>query len=195
LCKNPYRCEEVMTFLSGKYRVILADPPWSYTNWKGKDSGAAKAHYPCMSVEEIAALPVGDLAEENAALLMWITFPKMTEGAHLPIFKAWGFRPVTTAFVWVKSYASGKPYCGLGFYTRSGAEPCILGIRGRSPRRDGATNVRQILEAPRSGRHSAKPSEQYDRIEALFPGPYAEIFARNRRAGWDGWGNEFPEEE
>jgi N6-adenosine-specific RNA methylase IME4 len=185
-----------MMFLStgGPYSVVLADPPWTYSNWKGKDNGAAKAQYECMTVPEIAALPVGDIVAPNAALLMWITFPKLAEGDHLPIFKAWGFRPVTTLFVWVKRYRNGNPYCGLGFYSRSGAEPCILGVRGKSPRRRPLDRgVRQVLEAP-VGRHSAKPEEQYPRIEALFEGPYVELFARQRRPGWDGWGRDYPEE-
>jgi site-specific DNA-methyltransferase (adenine-specific) len=171
-----------------KYKVILCDPPWTYTNWRGKDHGAAKAHYKCMKVHEIASLPVHDIGGENCALLMWITFPKLVEAAHVPIMQAWNFRPVTAAFMWRKRYASGKPYMGLGFYTRSAAEPCILGIRGSMPplRKD----VMQVIEAPRTQTHSTKPEEIYTRTEALFPGPYIELFARKKRSGWDAFGYE-----
>lgn len=172
-----------------EFRVILADPPWSYTNWRGKDNGAAKAHYRCLTVNEVAALPVQECVGENAALLMWVTGPVMAEGRHVPIIEAWGFRPVTMAFVWVKTNGKGQPCCGLGFYTRSGSEFCILGIRGSYPRRAEATKVMQVIQAPRR-RHSEKPEEQYTRIEALFEGPYLELFARRRRVGWESWGDQ-----
>jgi N6-adenosine-specific RNA methylase IME4 len=174
------------------YNVILADAPWRYQNWSAAKHGAAKSHYDCMSVDEIAALPVAETGADNCALFFWITFPKLVEGAHLPIFKAWNFRPVTTAFVWVKTNSVGKPYTGLGFYTRSGAEPCLLAIRGRLPRKPEATNVKQVLTAPRT-RHSEKPEEVYDRIEELYDGPYLELFARKRRPGWESHGNQLPE--
>ena len=173
-----------------KYRVILADPPWFYSNWAGKENGAAKAHYPCMGLGDIARLPVGRVAADDCALLLWITGPKLAEGAHTRLFDAWGFRPVTMAFVWNKTTAAGAPYCGLGFYVRSGAEFCLLGARGRVPRREGATKVLQVITAPRSGRHSEKPQETYERIEALWDGPYLELFARAPRKNWDSWGNE-----
>lgn len=172
------------------YKVILADPPWKYANWRGKDNGAAKAHYNCMKVDEIAALPVHKIGDKNCALFMWITLPKLVEAAHIPIMKAWGFRPVTVAFVWNKTNAKGEPYTGLGFYVRSGAEACLLGIRGKCPRRKEATKVMQVITAPRIYKHSAKPVEQYKRIEQLFDGPYLELFARHRQLGWHTWGAE-----
>lgn len=184
----------MMKWPTKKYSVILADPPWKYTNWKGKDSGAAKAHYSCMTVKDIAAMPVKNITADDCALFMWSTGPKIAEGAHLPIFESWGFRPVTTAFVWNKTTSKGAPYVGLGFYTRSGAEFCLLGIKGRMPRKKEATSVLQVLTAPRIYRHSAKPAEQYERIEALYDGPYFELFARERRPGWNGFGNDYPEE-
>jgi len=177
-----------------KYGVIYIDPPWAYSNWKGKENGAAKAHYNCLSTKEIADIPIGDFAADNCAMLMWVTGPKLAEGAHNILFDAWGFRPVTTAFVWVKTTSDGKPYCGLGFYTRSGAEFCLLGIKGRVSRNKDATKVMQVITEPRIYRHSEKPGVMYSQIEELFPGPYIEIFARNRRLGWDSWGNQLPEE-
>jgi N6-adenosine-specific RNA methylase IME4 len=99
---------------------------------------------------------------------------------------------VTQAFTWIKTYKSGRVVSGLGFYTRTCTEPVILGIRGSMPRAKGATNVSQLIQAPR-GRHSEKPPEIYEKIEELYPeGPYLELFARRRREGWDGWGNEYP---
>lgn len=173
-----------------EYRVILCDPPWRYQNWSATKHGAAKSHYPCMKTEEIARLPIAKIGAENCALLMWITLPKLVEGVHLPIMKAWNFRPVTCAFVWNKTDRNGGPYVGLGFYVRSGAEVCILGIRGKSPRKKGATCVLQVITAPRIYKHSRKPDEQYERIETLFEGPYLELFARKERPGWDCLGYE-----
>jgi len=177
-----------------RYRVIYTDPPWAYQNWSDAKNGAARAHYPCMKTEEIAALPVGDLAAPDSFLVMWTTGPKFAEGDHLQLMDAWGFKPVTTLFVWNKVNRKGEPYCGLGFYTRSATEFAVLGKRGHPKRREGATKVMQVITAPRIYRHSAKPLETYDRIEELFEGPYIEIFARNRREGWDSWGNELAEE-
>jgi N6-adenosine-specific RNA methylase IME4 len=172
------------------YKVILADAPWRYQNWSDKKHGAAKSHYSCMSVQDIAKLPVNKIGSKNCALFFWIPFPKLVEGAHLKIMDSWGFRPVTCVFVWNKINRAGKAYTGLGFYSRSGTEPCLLGIRGKMPRKKEATKVMQVITAPRIYRHSTKPVEQYDRIEQLFNGPYLELFARDRRNGWDCWGNE-----
>lgn len=175
--------------IDGGYRVILADPPWAYRQMRSPLNGAASAHYDCMSLADIAALPVKAAAAVNAALLLWTTSPVMAEGGHLPIMEAWGFRPVTIAFVWRKWSARGNPYTGLGFYTRSGAEYVVLGIRGQAPRRKEATKVMQVIDAP-VGRHSEKPESVQDAIEHLWGGPYLELFARRQRPGWVCWGNE-----
>jgi site-specific DNA-methyltransferase (adenine-specific) len=173
-----------------QYKTILADPPWLYQNWSEAKNGAAKHHYNCMRNGDIASLPIAQVGGDNCALLLWITLPKLVEAAHVPVMKAWNFRPVTCAFVWNKTNRKGEPYTGLGFYTRSGAEACILGIRGKYPRRPEATKVMQVITAPRIHRHSQKPEEQYQRIESLFEGPYIELFARNKRQGWHAWGAE-----
>jgi N6-adenosine-specific RNA methylase IME4 len=142
-----------------------------------------------MSDSEIASLPAGRLAADSCALLMWIPFPLLVEARHLAIFDAWGFRPVTVVFVWNKVFRNSNPYCGLGFYTRSGAEPCLLGIKGKIKRK--AKGIRQVVtEVVR--RHSQKPDVFYHHIENLFDGPYMELFARRRNRGWDCWGNQVP---
>lgn len=179
-----------MDFPAGnKYRVILADPPWTFQKRRGL-SGLAADKYPCMTDAELSALPVAGAAADDCALFMWVATPQLAEGRHVPILRAWGFRPVTIAFVWVKTWGNGRPYSGLGHYVRTGAEACILGIRGRMPRRPDATNVLQVITAPRTARHSEKPEAAHGRIEALYDGPYLELFARARRASWDAWGNE-----
>jgi N6-adenosine-specific RNA methylase IME4 len=101
-------------FPTGQYKTILADPPWKYQNWTDKKNGAARGHYKTMTLEDIAALPVGELGDPTGcALFLWATFPKIREA--LQVIEAWGFRYVTCAFVWRKVYRSGAPYCGLGF--------------------------------------------------------------------------------
>lgn len=173
----------------GPFDVILADPPWNYQNWSEKKNGAASSHYETMSVEQLESLPIGKIAAKDCALFMWTTWPKLIEDAPQKILRSWGFRLVTCAFVWVKTYRDGSPYCGLGFYTRSATEPCLLAVRGKPKRL--SQGVRQVIEAP-VGLHSAKPEEQYARIEALYAGPYVELFARGtpRSSTWTVWGHE-----
>lgn len=161
----------------GRYKVILADPPWSYRRVVGHS--IASDLYPTMRPSEIAALPVGDLAADNAALFLWATFPMLTEA--LDVMRAWRFQFRTAAFVWVKTARNGTPRIGLGSYTRANAEVCLLGIRGRMRRKK--ADVRQIIMAQPRG-HSRKPDEQYGRIARLFDGPYLECFARQVWPGW-----------
>jgi N6-adenosine-specific RNA methylase IME4 len=104
--------------------------------------------------------------------------------------EAWGFTYKTVAFVWVKTTKAGTPATGMGFWTRSNAEIVLLGTRGHPKRL--AKNVGQIILAPR-GEHSVKPEEVQDRIEALVPGPYLELFARRARPGWACHGDQLPQ--
>ena len=183
-----------------QYRVIYIDPPWAYANWSDKKNGAARAHYDCMSVADMCKLPIGDLADPvGCGLIMWITGPAFAEARQIPLLDAWGFKPVTTLFVWRKLTKNFKPLCGLGFHTRHGYEYAILARRGKFSRRKEATKVMQeidcvTVEKPVERPHSKKPIVVYDRIEELYEGPYVEIFARNRRVGWDSWGNQLPKE-
>lgn len=176
--------------------ALLVDPPWRFkSNSKAAPGRNAMGHYDCMSLEDIAALPVGDLAADNAALFLWITGPFLAIGAHVPIMKAWGFKPSGMGFVWVKLWPrssaqlftmSDIAMCG-GFTTRKNAEFCLIGKRGRSVRR--AADVSEIIIAPRR-EHSRKPDEAAARIERYCAGPYVELFARQSRPGWHTWGNQ-----
>ena len=165
----------------GTYRCILADPPWPFEarSSAGEDRAPAN-HYPTMTVADIAALPVEDLAAPDCLLLLWAQWNDL-QGA-LDVIDAWGFRPITGGFVWAKE---GAP--GLGYWTRQQTEPCLLASRGAPLRLD--AGVGQLITAPR-GRHSEKPAEQYARIERLVGGPYIELFARQARPGWAAWGDE-----
>lgn len=170
---------------AGGYSVVLADPPWSYVQG---GRGSTDAHYETMSLDAIKALPVGRLASKDAVLFLWGTWPQLPD--VLAVMSAWGFSFKTCAFVWVKHHeGSGKECVGGGFWTRANSEFCLIGVRGKHPKRIDAT-VRQLIQAPR-GKHSAKPAETRDRIFKLMGEiPAIELFARDRDERFDAWGND-----
>jgi len=165
--------------------LIYADPPWRYRNNKGQ--GVAENHYPTMDIEDIKALPVAELADKNCILFLWATFPMLREA--LSVVDAWGFTFKTVAFVWVKcNRKTSGLFWGLGYWTRSNAEICLLATKGRPERR--SRKVHQVLISPVE-EHSKKPDEIRRRIEMLTGDvPRMELFARQRPEGWDVWGNE-----
>jgi site-specific DNA-methyltransferase (adenine-specific) len=174
-------------FTDSKYQIIYADPPWRYADQKNNDPAMGGITYPTMSLEEICAMPVNQIAEKNTSLFMWATMPMLKEA--LQVISAWGFKYTTCAFTWVKLNPSGNGiYSGLGHWTNGNAELCLFAKRG-APKRV-AKNVKQIVMSPR-GRHSAKPPEVRDRIVELVGDlPRIELFARQKVEGWDYWGNE-----
>jgi N6-adenosine-specific RNA methylase IME4 len=168
-----------------QYPAILADSA------KGKGR-SAEAYYDTLSIEDIAGLSVGSLAADNSVLLLWVTKPILRRAFE--VIDAWGFEYKTVAFTWIKtlpgsSGGNGTLFgpdplrfaFGMGHWTRSNPEQCLLATRGK-PHRINA-DVAELIVAPR-GAHSVKPEEIYERIERLLAGPYLELFARNRRPGW-----------
>lgn len=169
-------------FPTGRYKTIYADPPWP-ENGGGKIKRGADRHYDLMSVKEIAALPIVSIAEDNAHLYLWATNNYLEQA--FTVMRMWGFRPVTV-ITW------GKDKFGLGQYFRGQTEHCIFGVRGSLPykiadgkRQQGTT----LILAPRTI-HSQKPNKMREMIEKVSYPPYIELFARERFAGWDSWGNE-----
>lgn len=186
----------------GKYGAILADPPWAFNLWwdgrsnktpSGVPSRATVPHYNVMREGELNALPVSDLAGDDCVLFLWICWPVLEWS--LRTIEAWGFTYKTCGFCWVKAHARQMemfqddidPHMTLGYWTRSNSEVCLLATRGK-PKRIGA-DIKQAIIAPRR-QHSRKPDGIHERIERLVAGPYCELFARQRRPGWDCWGNE-----
>ncbi|MDZ7894189.1 MAG: MT-A70 family methyltransferase [Sphingobium sp.] len=184
----------------GQYGCILADPPWAFQTYSGENMTphrCAEDHYRTMTLDQLKALPVGELAARDCALFMWIVGSHLAESIELAA--AWGFAFKTDAFYWVKQrlfdadqmdWITGdvaEPRMGFGYWTRKQVEPCWLFTRGKPVRI--SKGVRQVILEPRR-EHSRKPDDQYQRIEALVGGPRLELFARNRRAGWDSWGNQ-----
>jgi len=171
------------------YGVILADPPWKYEYWSPKYDGGRRAenYYPVMTHEDIARLPVGGLAADNAVLFMWGVWPRLFDCEF--VMNSWGFEYKTIAWIWIKANQTGFGFfTGMGFYTRSNTEPCLLAVKGSMPvaRHD----IQALIYSP-IREHSRKPDDQYRKIEALYPGKrYLELFARHKRPGWDAWGNE-----
>lgn len=171
-----------------KYNVIYANPPWAYNVWSKKGAGrSAESHYPTMGIEDIKALPVREVAADDCALFLWITFPMLREAWG--VMDAWGFSFKTVAFVWVKQCRkSDGIFTGMGYWTRANAEICLLATKGHPKR--AAKNVKQVIIS-HVEEHSKKPDEARRRIESLMGDvPRIELFARQASPGWDVWGNE-----
>lgn len=181
-----------------KYSIIYADPPWQYDQG---GRGSTRGHYQTMSIDQLCALPVVDIVEDDAILCLWVTGPFLE--ACFRVAHAWGFTFKTILFTWTKFHdKSGKVAMGGGQWTRANAEFVLLFIRGTPPRRVSA-GVRQVVEDDvdpfvedtlyaHRGKHSAKPPAIRSRIDELMGPARAriELFARERVPGWDAWGNE-----
>ena len=159
-----------------RFGTILVDPAWDVQQ-KGKGRGAER-HYPLMTLEQIKALPVADLAEENAHCWLWVTAATIEHG--YAVLRNWGFIP-RSIFIWI------KPRMGLGVYLRNCAEYVIMSTKGKSPILFNAQP--NWLFAPLQD-HSHKPEEFHKIVERCSPGPYLELFARRKTPNWSVWGNE-----
>ena len=184
-----------LSFPAEKFSIIYADPPWTFRTWSAEGKGRSpENHYGCMSLADIRALPVADIAADNCALFLWVTDPLLPEGLRL--MEAWGFKYKTVAFHWAKMSKSAPPslwtkadfFTGLGYWTRANPELCLLGTKGK-PKRV-SKNVKRLVISPRR-EHSRKPDEVADRIVQLMGDlPRIELFARRSRQGWSIWGND-----
>lgn len=198
--------------VNGPYRLGVIDSPWLYDNQQQNDPKRGGITYPTLTMEELWNIPIGNAFQKDSGLVVWVTAPKLLDQYYekydpISIIRQWGFRPVTLLFVWVKTNKNGAAlfeednledynsfYSGLGRYTNSNVELAIYARKGRGIPRV-ATNVKQLLIAP-IGIHSAKPQEQFNRLEQLFQvrEPKIEIFARSVNpppAGWDATGLDY----
>ena len=116
-----------------KYQIIYADPPWKYNsraNHKTRFRGGACGHYDLMTMDEIKKLPIPKMSAKNCALFLWTTFPYLDK--QIKLFEHWGFKYRTVGFTWIKTNKrNGKPFFGVGYYAKSNAEVCLLGIKGK----------------------------------------------------------------
>src|SRR3990167_10912183 len=173
-----------------KYQIIYADPPWFYNkrNLVGKDgkrnnfAWGATNHYAVMKTKDICELPIPSLSDDNSILFLWATFPRLPDA--LQVIEAWGFKYKTVGFTWIKIMKNGGVRMdGLGNYTMSNAEVCLIATKGKIKRVK--TGVKQIVLSPKT-RHSEKPTEVRDRIVQLMGDlPRVELFARQKTEGWD----------
>jgi len=172
--------------MTGPFRVLLADPPWQFGDrLPGPGRGAAK-HYGTLSVAELCAFALPPLADD-CTLFLWRVASMQQEA--LDVMRAWGFT-LKTELVWLKQTATGKRWFGMGRTVRAEHEVCLVGTRGRPVTL--SKSVRSTFTAV-AGRHSEKPLAFYAVVEALRDGPYVELFARRRRAGWTSLGDQVPD--
>ena len=176
-----------MQWPQGKFKCILADPPWSFQIWSAKGNKKSPSrHYSCMSLEDICALPVSQLTDDDGVLFLWTTDPFLQKAFE--VIQAWDYTYKTMGFVWVKSNRTKLGFFhGTGYWTRANPEYLLLATKG-SPKRI-HKNIDTLLIAPRR-EHSRKPEEIYAKIEGLVAGPRLELFARSQRPGWTCWGDE-----
>ncbi len=180
---------ELCAHCPGPFGTILADPPWRFANRTGKMAPEHRrlSRYATLTADEIAALPVAEIAARQSHLYLWVPNALVAEG--LEVMRRWGFT-YKTNLVWYKVRKDGGPDGrGVGFYFRNVTELVLFGVRGAL--RTGARGRRQtnVIQS-RKREHSRKPDELYEIIEACSPGPYLELFARYPRPGWSQWGDE-----
>jgi N6-adenosine-specific RNA methylase IME4 len=169
---------------SEAYRVIYADPPWSYGNSGLDDYGHAERHYPTMTIDELCQMPVKLMADDDAVLFMWVTSPLLEE--CFDVIRAWGFK-YKTSFVW------DKVKHNFGHYNSVRHELLLVCTRG-SCTPDVKTLHDSVQTIERTEKHSEKPEEFRAIIDAIYPrGRRIELFSRKTVNGWDAYGNETAE--
>lgn len=172
-----------------KYKTILADPPWQFTNRTGKMAPEHKRlnRYQTLTLREICEIPVPLAVAETAHLYLWVPNALLQEG--LEVMKAWGFT-YKSNIVWHKVRKDGGPDGrGVGFYFRNTTEIVLFGVRGSMRTLPPGRRQVNIIRTQKR-EHSRKPDELYSIIEACSPAPRLELFARGTRPKWHAWGNQ-----
>jgi N6-adenosine-specific RNA methylase IME4 len=171
----------VATMPTGKHRVIYADPPWKYGDQLTEAYGATRFHYPAMTITDLCAMPVRELADDNAVLFLWVTSPILPEAFE--VIRAWGFA-YKASFVWDKIKHN------MGHYNSVRHEFLLICTRG-SCLPDVPTLYDSVQSIERSQTHSEKPEEFRSIIDHLYPtGNRLELFARKQVDGWTAYGLE-----
>ncbi len=173
-----------------RFKTIMADPPWRFQNATGKVAPGHKRlnRYGTMTLPDIQALPVSEIADDTSHLYLWVPNALLPEG--LSVLQAWGFSYKSNV-VWHKIRKDGgSDGRGVGFYFRNVTELILFGVRGKNARTLGPGRSQVNMMQTRKREHSRKPDEQYDLIETCSPGPYLELFGRGVRSGWTTWGNQ-----
>jgi N6-adenosine-specific RNA methylase IME4 len=173
-----------------KYNIILSDFPWYYNsrnNSKTRFGSGCGGHYDTLKMEEIKALPIKEIVADNCAMFMWCTMPYLDR--QIELFKHFGFKYKTCGFTWVKTNPiKNTPFFGVGYYTKSNTELCLLGIRGKM--KPISNKISSVVISPKK-EHSRKPDEVREKIVELFGDlPRIELFARQKTEGWVSIGKE-----
>jgi len=176
---NAEKNQNVKPIPEGKFSIIYADPPWEY-EFSNSNMRDIENHYPTLELEKIKAIKVP--ADDNAMLFLWTPAPKLEEA--LEVVKAWGFYHRTN-IVWVKDKI------GTGYYSRGKHELLLIGIKGEGIGTPLPENRPESVIFAERTEHSKKPDIFYEIIEKMYPNhSKIELFARNKREGWEAWGNE-----
>ena len=170
-----------------RFRVLTADPPWPFDDQLADFNRGAATQYNILSVEDIKRFPLPPLYEDST-LYLWRVAAMQQEA--LDVIDAWDFE-LKAEIIWKKLTKHGKRHFGMGRHVRMEHEVCLIATSGKPKTLD--KSIRSIFEAP-VGRHSEKPEQFYRIVERMREGPYCELFARKRRAGWTQFGNQLPAE-
>ena len=187
-------------FPTGKYQIILADPPWKYHLRVNDSTHRNRIPYPSMTNEEILQLPENVIAAHDSYLFLWATKDHLRLAFDCVV--NWGFTYKNT-FTWLKVAQNGRPHISTGHWGRNCTEFLLIGARGKAKcfTSLGITNQPTIITAPR-GKHSQKPMESFDfihrvadAVDANTPQDRIELFARVAQPNWSAWGNELPNQQ
>jgi N6-adenosine-specific RNA methylase IME4 len=186
-----YNCSESQTAVSffhplpaHSYDLIVIDPPWPFATWSAAGQGkSASKHYRVMTLADIKALPVRELLKNDAVVLLWATGAMLAQA--VAVMEAWGIT-FKTEIAWRKVTRNGKVRMGCGFWARTMHEPVLLGTVGK-PRKFTLPSCFDGI----AREHSRKPDEFYRMITDRTPDlRRADLFAREKREGWEAWGDE-----
>lgn len=170
-----------------KYKIIYCDPAWHYDFGKSSSRNVNNL-YRTDTLQELKEMPIKNLGGKDSVLIMWITYLKLEWLSEL--LDAWGYKYKTCLFTWIKLNKNNQNiFMGMGYYTRSNAEICIIATKGKPlPRL--THSISQIIITNRE-EHSKKPAIVREKIVELFGDlPRIELFARQNCDGWDCWGDE-----
>ena len=179
--------------MNEKYNIIYAYTPWEYKDKhngnENKKYNVINPTYEVMTLTDICNLRVSEIADKDCILFIWVVFPQLQEG--LDVINAWGFKYKTLGFNWVKlNKKNGKPRFGIGHYTKSSGEICLIGMKGLLRNIKVSDKVHNLVFSPISI-HSRKPNIIKKKIvEFCGDKPRIELFACQETEGWDVWGNE-----
>lgn len=175
------------------FRVVVADPPWPYSDQlPGGGRGTGKIYKSQMTMEQICWFLENNKQfkiADDAVLFLWRVGPMARDA--FDVAKAWGFDVPQREIVWVKTAAGGSLRIGMGRIVRNAHEVCMIATRGKVLPLAKDHGVPSVFAAP-VRHHSAKPDAFYHLVERLFPGPYLELFARKQRPNWTAHGDELP---